>query len=454
MAAYSIFFRRRTPCVASLLDCSKAFDTCSFKIIFNKLYERKVPAVVIRTLMYVYQRQTAWVRWGSARSSCFGIVNGTRQGSVLSPCIFAIYMDELLQDLRNLGVGCHIGDVFMGAAGFADDVILLAPSRAAMQLMLTVCQEFGTRNNLQYSTDPNPAKSKTKCLFMCGKPGNIQYPAPLLLHGRELPWVKTGTHLGHELHQLCNMEHDAKCKRASFISNSTNVREMFSFAYPSQVLSAVNIYTCHFYGAMLWDLFGETAGQVYRAWNTCVKLAWDVPRRTHNYFVDNLLSGPLPSVREKLLSQYVGFFKNLQRSSSWEVRILSEVVGTDAASNTGRNLLGIEREFGASPWNNPPSYFKRAYQGYMVPTEESWRLPLLEKLLKQRREMVTCGEDSSTISNMHKGFVDLFYDFWIQKSHHFYDFWIQKFFCPFLQFLDPETAVFRRFLDPETAPFL
>ena len=51
-------------------------------------------------------------------------------------------------------------------------------------------------------------------------------------------------------------------------------------------------------------------------------------------------------------------------------------------------------------------------------------------------------------------FVDLFYDFWIQKSHHFYDFWIQNFFRPFLQFLDPETAVFLRFLDPESAPFL
>ena len=52
------------------------------------------------------------------------------------------------------------------------------------------------------------------------------------------------------------------------------------------------------------------------------------------------------------------------------------------------------------------------------------------------------------------GFVDLFYDFWIQKSHHFYDFWIHNFFCPYLQFLDPETAVFLQFLDPETAPFL
>ena len=52
------------------------------------------------------------------------------------------------------------------------------------------------------------------------------------------------------------------------------------------------------------------------------------------------------------------------------------------------------------------------------------------------------------------GFVDLFYNFWIQKSHHFYDVWIQEFFCQYLQFLDPEAAVFLQFLDPKTAPFL
>ena len=52
------------------------------------------------------------------------------------------------------------------------------------------------------------------------------------------------------------------------------------------------------------------------------------------------------------------------------------------------------------------------------------------------------------------GFFDLFYDLWIQKTHHFYDFWIHKFFCSYLQFLDPETAVILQFLDPETEPFL
>ena len=53
-----------------------------------------------------------------------------------------------------------------------------------MQMMLQICQDFGIKNNLQYSTDPDPVKSKTKCLYMCGKSGDIQYPAPLVLHGR------------------------------------------------------------------------------------------------------------------------------------------------------------------------------------------------------------------------------------------------------------------------------
>ena len=52
-------------------------------------------------------------------------------------------------------------------------------------------------------------------------------------------------------------------------------------------------------------------------------------------------------------------------------------------------------------------------------------------------------------AQVHKGSVDHFDDFWIQKSHHFDDFWIQKKSHPFLRFLDPEIAPFLRFLDPE-----
>ena len=95
---------------------------------------------------------------------------------------------------------CHVGGRFFGAAGYADDIILLAPCRSAMAQMVRICEEFGVQNNLRFSTDSNPAKSKTKCFYMCGpKVNNPVYPALLQLYGRDLPCVTNATHLGHKL---------------------------------------------------------------------------------------------------------------------------------------------------------------------------------------------------------------------------------------------------------------
>ena len=142
-----------------------------------------------------------WVKWGNARSDQFGMTTGTRQGSILSPVLFLVYMDPLLLELRDLGIGCHVAGIYMGALGFCDDLLLLAPTRDAMQVMLDTCERFALRNNLLFSTDPNPQKSKTKSIFVCGSNKKLQKPSPLTLYGKELLWVASGVHLGNVLHE-------------------------------------------------------------------------------------------------------------------------------------------------------------------------------------------------------------------------------------------------------------
>ena len=228
----------------------------------------------MRTLIAVYEDQYAWVKWGGARSSIFSITNGTRQGSILSPALFAVYVDDLLQELRSLGVGCYVAGLFYGAVGFCDYILLLVPTRDGMQLMLNVCEAFALRNNLQFSTDPNPTKSKTKCIFMTGKRKNLPKPVPLVLSGKELPWVCSATHLGHEFHESGNMDHDSNIKRAEFIRKSTEIRETFFFASPVEVLLAVKVFAADMYGGNLWQLRGDMANQVFKAWNTCIMASW------------------------------------------------------------------------------------------------------------------------------------------------------------------------------------
>ena len=82
------------------------------------------------------------VRWDMCFSEPFFVANGVRQGSILSPSLFAVYLDDLLSELSDSGVGCYWGCSFAGAFSYADDVVLLAPCASAMRKMLEICHSF------------------------------------------------------------------------------------------------------------------------------------------------------------------------------------------------------------------------------------------------------------------------------------------------------------------------
>ena len=65
-----------------------------------------------------------------------------RHGSVLSPLLFAVYLDELLVELSVSGVGCYWGSLFAGAFAYADDIVLLAPCASALRIMLMILQSL------------------------------------------------------------------------------------------------------------------------------------------------------------------------------------------------------------------------------------------------------------------------------------------------------------------------
>ena len=53
-----------------------------------------------------------------ARSVPFSIVNGVKQGGVISPLLFFIYLHKLLGKLAEAGVGCYIRNIFVGALAY------------------------------------------------------------------------------------------------------------------------------------------------------------------------------------------------------------------------------------------------------------------------------------------------------------------------------------------------
>ena len=229
----------------------------------------------------------------------------------------------------------------------------------------------------------------------------MKYPAPVQLEGKNLPWVQHFMHLGHTLHQTVSMDKDCHRARAKFIDSSVEVRNQFSFAQPQQVLKMVQVLSCDAYGSMLWDLQSEPAEQLFKCWNTCVKLVYRVPRSTHTYMVEGFLASSQVSLRNQILSRYPAFYRKLLVSPSREVRMLSKMVSADSRSPTCRNLKYIrsimkhEQAEWYSPWR-----VRDMLPVKSVPENEKWRLGLLTHLMELRQNKYLEVQDSKQICAM------------------------------------------------------
>ena len=107
--------------------------------------DRNFPAVVIRLLLDMYTRQRMYTNWSGARSDFFHTDNGVKQGGILSPILFCVWVavNELLKRLNDSGLGCHIGHLsYVWLRRRPDDVSVVSPSVRALQQMLDICDLF------------------------------------------------------------------------------------------------------------------------------------------------------------------------------------------------------------------------------------------------------------------------------------------------------------------------
>jgi len=86
------------------------------------------------------------------------VFNGVRQGNVLSPVIFNVFINIFVTQLRQINIGCHLRSMFIGCLMYADDMILICPSVRGLQHMLDACISISDSISLQFNA------SKSHCL--------------------------------------------------------------------------------------------------------------------------------------------------------------------------------------------------------------------------------------------------------------------------------------------------
>jgi hypothetical protein len=111
------------------------------------------------------------VRWNDYLSSFVSLMSGVRQGGILSPVLFSIYMDGLIKKLRDSRCGCVVRDVYVGCLLYADDIMLVSYSVSIMQKMLKMCDVFASEFDIKFNSQKSivlriGSRFKAKCAVL------------------------------------------------------------------------------------------------------------------------------------------------------------------------------------------------------------------------------------------------------------------------------------------------
>ena len=182
------------------LDASKAFDPLKHTTLFRKLIDRRVPNYIVRIMMYWYANQTMCVRWSGAVSQGFHVTNGVRQGGILSPYLFNVYLDDLGNALSACRTGCCVGNSLINHQMYADDLVIFSPSSIGLRALITVCEEYAVSHEMVFN-------HKKSVILLCRSNYMKNVYPVFTLNGKMIDESDTVTYLGHI---LCNSGKDDK----------------------------------------------------------------------------------------------------------------------------------------------------------------------------------------------------------------------------------------------------
>ena len=100
-----------------------------------------------------------YIRWGSTLSTAFQVTNGVRQGGIISPMLFNLYINDFSIRLTNSGIGGTLCGKFVNHMIYADDLCIVSLSSSGLQTLLKMCTDYCDLHDIKFNA------KKSVCLF-------------------------------------------------------------------------------------------------------------------------------------------------------------------------------------------------------------------------------------------------------------------------------------------------
>ena len=249
----------------------------------------------------------------------------------MSPLLFNIYIDVLLERLANSGQGRHVGKMFKGCLAYADDVVLLSPTVDALESMLKICEKYSVDFNIMFNT------SKSKLLVFSENPTDVK----VHFQGNTIRQVKSETHVSHLMSNSPHIKERRVSQACKTLIGQFNLLSVkLGFCSPEVLYSLFQNYCMSFYACQLWDYSNESVlASVFVTWRKCVRNIFSIPYNTHCNFAHLIAQDS--SVRVKLHKRYLKFFNSACNSNNTLVSMMSRIVINGSGSAACRSVIFI-----------------------------------------------------------------------------------------------------------------
>ena len=374
-----------------LLDASKAFDKIHYGKLFNVLLRKDVPFCIIRILLDAYTRQQARVLWNTCTSDYFTISNGVKQGGVLSPILFSMYIDRLLILLKESGIGCHLNGTYCGALAYADDITISCPSRRGLNRLLYICHTFALSNDITFNT------KKTMCIKY-GEP--VKDSEKIILDRVQLKYYETVRHLGNFFNNDNTGTSDINYKCSSFIGYFNKMMSHYSHLQPDVLCRLFKSYCCSFYGSFLWQYNSKGFEKICITWNKAVRKMYSLPYDTHRWIL-----GPLTNQRN---IRYQLFARDIKLLHSIKYEISNSIVSeylscalSDSNTVIGYKLAFYRENFNISILEHDLKYCLEHVKPEALSIERQSLITCLQELsLAKCRQLIVNGFNNRDLDDM------------------------------------------------------